>query len=80
MAHGPAPGWLVHGSTMDSTVAARQGLAGAQPSGRSGPRRLAVRRGKEGRCHEESNLANTEAWKVARRRLTGGEGAAVRAR
>jgi hypothetical protein len=50
----------------------QQGLIGARPSGRSGPRRLAVRRGKEGRRHEETNLANTEAWKAARGRLTGG--------
>jgi hypothetical protein len=49
-----------------------QGLAGARPSGRSGPRRLAVRRGKEGWRHGESNLANTEAWKAARGLLTGG--------
>jgi hypothetical protein len=31
-----------------------------------------VRRGKEGRHHGESNLANTEAWKAARGQLTGG--------
>jgi hypothetical protein len=31
-----------------------------------------VRWGKEGRCHEEYNLANTEAWKAARGRLTSG--------
>jgi hypothetical protein len=31
-----------------------------------------VRRGKEGRRHEESNLANTEAWKAARGWLPGG--------
>jgi hypothetical protein len=28
--------------------------------------------GKEGGRHGESNLANTEAWKAARRRRTGG--------
>jgi hypothetical protein len=45
-------------------------LTGAQPSGCSGPQRLAVRWGKGG--HQgESNLANTEAWKAARRRRTG---------
>jgi hypothetical protein len=31
-----------------------------------------MRRGKEGWRHGESNLANTEAWKAARGRLTGG--------
>jgi hypothetical protein len=50
----------------------RQGLTGARPSGRSGPRRLAVRRGKEGRRHGECNLANTEAWKAVRGWLTSG--------
>jgi hypothetical protein len=29
-----------------------------------------VRQGKERRLHRESNLANTEAWNVARGRLT----------
>jgi hypothetical protein len=33
--------------------------------------------GKEGGRHGESNLANTEAWKAARRRLTG-SGASAR--
>jgi hypothetical protein len=47
-------------------------LTGAQPSGHSGPWRLAARWGKEGGRHEESNLANTEAWKAARRQRTGG--------
>jgi hypothetical protein len=74
---------LVHGSWTSAEVPGslfhrglhsgqRQGLTGARPSGRSRPRRLAVRRGKEGRCHGESNLANIEAWKAARGRLTGG--------
>jgi hypothetical protein len=31
-----------------------------------------VRQGKEGWHHGESNLANTEAWKATRGRLTGG--------
>jgi hypothetical protein len=73
----------VHGSWTSAQVAGpwfhrglhsgrRQGLTRARPSGRSGPWRLAVRRGKEGRCHGESNLANTEAWKAARGRLTSG--------
>jgi hypothetical protein len=47
-------------------------LTGARPSGRSGPRRLAMRWGKEGGHHGKSNLANTEAWKAARRWRTGG--------
>jgi hypothetical protein len=47
-------------------------LTEARPSGRSGPRRLTVRWGKEGGCHGESILASIEAWKVARRRRTGG--------
>jgi hypothetical protein len=47
-------------------------LTGARPSGRSGPQRLAVRWGKEGGRHKKSNLANTEAWKAARRWHTGG--------
>jgi hypothetical protein len=73
----------VHGSWTSAGVAGprfhcglhsgqQQGLAGARPSGRSGPRRLAVRRGKEGRRHGKSNLANIEAWKAARGWLTGG--------
>jgi hypothetical protein len=36
-------GWPVHGSTVDTPRGRRQGLAGAWPSGRSRPRRLAVR-------------------------------------
>jgi hypothetical protein len=60
MASGPASGWPVHGSTVDSTVAD------------SWPRRLAVRRGKEARHHRESDFTNTEAQKAARGRLTGG--------
>jgi hypothetical protein len=46
-------------------------LTGAQPSGRSEPRRLAVRGGKEGGHQGESNLANTEAWKATRRQCIG---------
>jgi hypothetical protein len=45
-------------------------LTGARLSGRSEPRWLAARWGKEGWCHEESILASTEAWKVERRRCT----------
>jgi hypothetical protein len=45
-------GWPVHGFTVDSTVATGQGFAGAQPSGRSGPWRLAVVGGKpRGECN-----------------------------
>jgi hypothetical protein len=73
----------VHGSWTSAGVAGpqfhrelhsgwRQGLVGARPSSRARPRRLVVRRGKEGWRHGESNLANTEAWKGARGRLTGG--------
>jgi hypothetical protein len=69
----------VHGSWISAGVAGPrfhyglhsgrwQGLAGALPSSRSGPRQLAVRWGKEGWRHGESNLANTEAWKAARAR------------
>jgi hypothetical protein len=47
-------------------------LTRARPSGRSGPRWLAARWGKEGGCHGESILASTEAWKAARRWRTGG--------
>jgi hypothetical protein len=68
MARGPALRCPVHCSTVDSTVASGRG---SPELGRSRPRRLAVRRGKEGRCHRESNLANTEAWKAMRGRLTG---------
>jgi hypothetical protein len=35
-----------------------------------------VRWGKEGGCHEESNLANTKACKVVRRRSTSGRSSA----
>jgi hypothetical protein len=47
-------------------------LTRAQPSGRSGPRRLTAGWGKEEGRHGESNLANIKAWKVARRWQTGG--------
>jgi hypothetical protein len=43
ISRGPAPGWPVHGSTVDSFHGLWQGLARAWPSGRSGPRRLAAR-------------------------------------
>jgi hypothetical protein len=43
MAHGPALGWPVHRSTMDYPRGRWQGLTGAHPSGRSGPRWLATR-------------------------------------
>jgi hypothetical protein len=42
-------------------------LTGARPSSRFGPRWLPASWGKEGGHHGESNLANTEAWKAARR-------------
>jgi hypothetical protein len=43
MARGSAPGWPVHGSTVDFPRGRRQGITGAWPSGRSGPRRLSAR-------------------------------------
>jgi hypothetical protein len=46
-------------------------LTEARPSGRSRPRRLVVRWGKERGRHWESNLVTTEAWKAARRWRTG---------
>jgi hypothetical protein len=45
---------------------------GVWRSGRSGAWLLAARWGKGGR-HGDSTLPNTEAWKAARRRRTGGE-------
>jgi hypothetical protein len=42
-------------------------LTGAQPSGRSGARWLAARRGKEGGHHRDSIFPSTEAWEAARR-------------
>jgi hypothetical protein len=42
-------------------------LTGDWPSGRSRPRWLAVRWGKEVGHHGESNLASTEVWKAAMR-------------
>jgi hypothetical protein len=47
-------------------------LTGARPSGCSRPRLLAARWGKEGGHHEDSILPSSEAWKVVRRRRTGG--------
>jgi hypothetical protein len=47
-------------------------LIGAQPSGRSRPRQLAVRWGKEGGRHGDSTLPNTKAWEATRGWRTGG--------
>jgi hypothetical protein len=47
-------------------------LIGARPSGRSKPRLLAARWGKEGGRHGDSILPSTESWKTARRLCTGG--------
>jgi hypothetical protein len=46
-------------------------LTKARPSGRSGPRLLAARWGKEGGRHGDSILPSIEAWKAVRRRHTG---------
>jgi hypothetical protein len=74
--HGLGP-WLVDQrrarSMVDRPPWPAVELTGAWPSGCSGPRRLVVRWGKEGARHGESNLANIEAWKVARRRRTSGK-------
>jgi hypothetical protein len=43
MARGPAPGWPVHGSTVDSPPWPMARLVGGWPSGRSGPQWLAAR-------------------------------------
>jgi hypothetical protein len=81
MARGPVPGWPVHGSTMDSPRGRRQELAGAWPSGRSGPRRLAARvetgrarRGATGRPLTRARMT------VRRRRTDDGASAVGRAR
>jgi hypothetical protein len=73
--HGLGP-WLVDQrlarSMVDRPPWSPVELIRARPSGRSGPWRLAARWGKEGGHHGESNLANTEAWKAARKWHTGG--------
>jgi hypothetical protein len=73
--HGLGP-WLVDQrraqSMVDRPPWPAVELTGARPSGRSGPRWLAARWGTEGGRYGESNLANTEAWKAARRQRTGG--------
>jgi hypothetical protein len=47
-------------------------LTGAQPSSRSGPRRLAAMWGKQGGNHGDSIFPSTEAWKAVRRWCTDG--------
>jgi hypothetical protein len=74
--HGLSP-WLVDQrqawSMVDRPPWPAVELTRARPSGRSGPRRFAVRWGKEGGRHRESNLANIESWKaVGRRHISGG--------
>jgi hypothetical protein len=70
MAHGPALGWPVHGSTMDYPRGRRQGLTRARPSGCSGPRWLATRvETGQARCGATEGLL-TGAQLTARRRRT----------
>jgi hypothetical protein len=80
MAHGPAPGWPVHGSTVDSPRGRRQELAGAWPSGRSGPRRLAARveTGRARRSATGGPLTRARMT-MRRRRTDSGASAAERA-
>jgi hypothetical protein len=77
MARGPAPGWPVHGSTVDSPRGRRQELAGAWPSGRSEPRRLAARveMGRARRSATGGPL--TQAQMTVRRRRTDGRASAA---
>jgi hypothetical protein len=79
MARGPAPGWPVHGSTVDSPRGRRQELTGAWLSGRSGPQTLAARVETGRARHGATGGPLTRARLMVRRRRTdGGASAAER--
>jgi hypothetical protein len=78
MARGPATGWPVHGSTVDSPRGRRQELTGAWPSGRSGPRRLTASVETGRARHGATGGPLTRARMTVRRRRTDGGASAAK--